>query len=698
VAATQTRRIIVSVDAPGAKAALENISKSMGGLNKNTKSLANNMSSLTSVFRGWLGFLGIRELTRMSDTFQNLSNRLKILTGDIQSAQSALAGLQGISQRTYQPIEAVAATFTRFSNALKASGATTKEVLDLTETLTNSFRIAGASTGETSNGILQLSQAFSKGKLDGDEFRSVMENNVVLATALKKEYGKDLFQKAKEGAIQITDVLRILAREQESINKAAKELTPTFENSLTKAMTAVTVAVGKLNQSLGVSNGLAYALDKVAIGFSYWGDVADSAIRKIRLKTISSEIDRLAASINTANEANLGKIFDNDFNVVTLEDGRKQLEGLLKQRAELVKLGDKGLQVKDDGNLKSLADKQEKVADKAKSLKKELSELNKAYLKNRITLEQYNEALFEFEIEKVNRKFSEGSTDIFKYRKELQDLRIQELERQFNAGSLAVEEFNSQLRFSSITLLNEQLKAGKITLEEYNKEMQELEYRVRSDSPLAKGTISFIKSVGTVAEGVAKVTENAFGHLADTITNFTETGKFEFADFARTVIREINAMIIRAAIVAPIAKGILGAFDVGSVVGGLGGLSGGSPGTEQLSPFAMGGVMSSRGPIPLEKYASGGIASGPQMALFGEGRQPEAYVPLPDGRNIPVKMEGSGGGGVSVAQTINIYADGSSSGGDKAEGQKGKALADTMRQVALETILKERRPGGILSA
>ena len=698
MAATQTRRIIVSVDAPGAKAALENISKSMGGLNKNTKSLANNMSSLTSVFRGWLGFLGIRELTRMSDTFQNLSNRLKILTGDIQSAQSALAGLQGISQRTYQPIEAVASTFTRFSNALKASGATTKEVLDLTETLTNSFRIAGASTGETSNGILQLSQAFSKGKLDGDEFRSVMENNVVLATALKKEYGKDLFQKAKEGAIQITDVLRILAREQESINKAAKELTPTFENSLTKAMTAVTVAVGKLNQSLGVSNGLAYALDKVAIGFSYWGDVADSAIRKIRLKTISSEIDRLAASINTANEANLGKIFDNDFNVVTLEDGRKQLEGLLKQRAELVKLGDKGLQVKDDGNLKSLADKQEKVADKAKSLKKELSELNKAYLKNRITLEQYNEALFEFEIEKVNRKFSEGSTDIFKYRKELQDLRIQELERQFNAGSLAVEEFNSQLRFSSITLLNEQLKAGKITLEEYNKEMQELEYRVRSDSPLAKGTISFIKSVGTVAEGVAKVTENAFGHLADTITNFTETGKFEFADFARTVIREINAMIIRAAIVAPIAKGILGAFDVGSVVGGLGGLSGGSPGTEQLSPFAMGGVMSSRGPIPLEKYASGGIASGPQMALFGEGRQPEAYVPLPDGRNIPVKMEGSGGGGVSVAQTINIYADGSSSGGDKAEGQKGKALADTMRQVALETILKERRPGGILSA
>ena len=86
---------------------------------------------------------------------------------------------------------------------------------------------------------------------------------------------------------------------------------------------------------------------------------------------------------------------------------------------------------------------------------------------------------------------------------------------------------------------------------------------------------------------------------------------------------------------------------LGSLVGGIGKLFG----------FANGGIMTSAGAIPLHAYATGGVASGPQMALFGEGRRPEAFVPLPDGRNIPVKMHGQQGGGNGKV-TINNYAAG----------------------------------------
>lgn len=58
--------------------------------------------------------------------------------------------------------------------------------------------------------------------------------------------------------------------------------------------------------------------------------------------------------------------------------------------------------------------------------------------------------------------------------------------------------------------------------------------------------------------------------------------------------------------------------------------------------FANGGIMTDMGPLPLNKYALGGVANTPQVALFGEGRQPEAYVPLPDGRSIPVSMKDGG--------------------------------------------------------
>lgn len=59
-----------------------------------------------------------------------------------------------------------------------------------------------------------------------------------------------------------------------------------------------------------------------------------------------------------------------------------------------------------------------------------------------------------------------------------------------------------------------------------------------------------------------------------------------------------------------------------------------------LFSFENGGIMTSAGPVPLRKYAMGGIANSPQLAMFGEGSMNEAYVPLPDGRRIPVAMQG----------------------------------------------------------
>lgn len=67
-----------------------------------------------------------------------------------------------------------------------------------------------------------------------------------------------------------------------------------------------------------------------------------------------------------------------------------------------------------------------------------------------------------------------------------------------------------------------------------------------------------------------------------------------------------------------------------------GGLLGGLLGS--LFSFADGGVMTSHGPLPLRRYADGGIASSPQLAMFGEGSGPEAYVPLRNG-GIPVHLK-----------------------------------------------------------
>ena len=47
--------------------------------------------------------------------------------------------------------------------------------------------------------------------------------------------------------------------------------------------------------------------------------------------------------------------------------------------------------------------------------------------------------------------------------------------------------------------------------------------------------------------------------------------------------------------------------------------------------------------MPFRAFSSGGIVKRPTIGLVGEGGQNEAVVPLPDGKAIPVKMQGGDG-------------------------------------------------------
>lgn len=92
---------------------------------------------------------------------------------------------------------------------------------------------------------------------------------------------------------------------------------------------------------------------------------------------------------------------------------------------------------------------------------------------------------------------------------------------------------------------------------------------------------------------------------------------------------------------AGIGGGIAGF--IAKLFGGSGAAGASTTAAVNVAAFssAGGNVMTPYGPAPLERYAEGGIARRPTVSLFGEGRTPEAYVPLPDGRSIPVSLKGA---------------------------------------------------------
>ncbi|MGP0745942.1 tape measure protein [Escherichia coli] len=166
---------------------------------------------------------------------------------------------------------------------------------------------------------------------------------------------------------------------------------------------------------------------------------------------------------------------------------------------------------------------------------------------------------------------------------------------------------------------------------------------------------------------------------------------------------------------ATVASGLVSVWASGGFDGLMSGSSGSTSGFNNLTSsaadgtngipaipkFANGGIFGKDGVIPLRAYQKGGIANSPQLALFGEGDMNEAYVPLPDGRTIPVTLSTdgmSGGGNVlsPVSIEINVHSDGSTTESGDTESIWNNA-AQRMKAIALETIAQEKRPGGSLN-
>ncbi len=166
---------------------------------------------------------------------------------------------------------------------------------------------------------------------------------------------------------------------------------------------------------------------------------------------------------------------------------------------------------------------------------------------------------------------------------------------------------------------------------------------------------------------------------------------------------------------ATVASGLVSVWAGGGFDGLMSGSSGSTSGFNNLTSsaadgtngipaipkFANGGIFGKDGVIPLRAYQKGGIANSPQLALFGEGDMNEAYVPLPDGRTIPVTLSTdgmSGGGNVlsPVSIEINVHSDGSTTESGDTESIWNNA-AQRMKAIALETIAQEKRPGGSLN-
>jgi hypothetical protein len=233
----------------------------------------------------------------------------------------------------------------------------------------------------------------------------------------------------------------------------------------------------------------------------------------------------------------------------------------------------------------------------------------------------------------------------------------------------------NQLRVESGTLTRDQERQLTINerLAQIQKEMPDL-YAAQKDEidklvTASAGLTEQQERNKSIVEGIAQSLGDAVSSSLSLIIDGTKNWANSLREIAANLLRSIADQLLQIMVIQPIVKGITSAFG-----------------------FANGGIMTGDGPVPLKAYARGGIANSPQLAMFGEGSMPEAYVPLPDGRRIPVAMKG---GGSSTNVTVNVDAKGTSVQGNAGQGE---ALARAVAQAVQAELIRQKRPGGLIPA
>lgn len=201
------------------------------------------------------------------------------------------------------------------------------------------------------------------------------------------------------------------------------------------------------------------------------------------------------------------------------------------------------------------------------------------------------------------------------------------------------------------------------------------------DTGVKSAMKDYVENVANAANSAKTLFSNAFKGMEDALVNFVKTGKMDFASLADSIISDLIRIQIQQSITKPLAAA-MGSMNWASMFG-----------------FANGGIMTSAGSLPLNTYANGGVANRPQLALFGEGRTPEAFVPLPDGRHIPVAMQGSGGGSNVVVNVVN-NASGAKATAQERQDSNGQRIIDVVIEQVKASIAADisRGVGTVTSA
>lgn len=200
---------------------LDVVSKKATRANGSLKTLIGTVASLAAVKKGM----------DIADSYTNTNARLGMITSSPAEQAALQNDIFASANRSRGSYTETANAVAKMRMLAGDSFGSNQEAIGFTELLNKSLKVSGAGQAEQSAAFLQLTQAMAAGKLQGDEFRSVMENAPMVADAIAKYMGKskgELKELSSQGLITSDIIKNAMFNAADDINGKFNSMPMTF--------------------------------------------------------------------------------------------------------------------------------------------------------------------------------------------------------------------------------------------------------------------------------------------------------------------------------------------------------------------------------------------------------------------------------------------------------------------------------------
>lgn len=246
---------------------------------------ANKASGLTGSLGGLLtklaSLLAIKQGMSITDDMTNLSARLDNMNDGMQTTYDLQQKIFASANRAKGEFTSMADAVARLGTLASDAFTSNDEIIAFSELLQKSFKVSGASTSEQAAAMTQLSQAMAAGRLQGDEYVSIMENAPAVIQAITKYLGVskgELKAMSSEGVITADIIKAAMFASSDDINAKFETMPATFSSIWTNikngGLQAFQSVIAKLNQLIN-TDGVQRGVNAIVRGFSYAASAAN---------------------------------------------------------------------------------------------------------------------------------------------------------------------------------------------------------------------------------------------------------------------------------------------------------------------------------------------------------------------------------------------------------------------------------------